>query len=142
MVQKKKKSSKKSDKSQAADEEVGYGNPPKKHQFPPGQSGNPGGRPKKSAESDPDKMLVDLLNEKMPAKIGGEMMTISMKEAILRKTIHDALNGNNAARKLVFEKMAKVVIAEDFEFDPVGEQALQDLLKQLPNQNMEKKDDD
>ncbi len=29
------------------DEEVGFGRPPKQHQFKPGQSGNPRGRPPK-----------------------------------------------------------------------------------------------
>jgi len=39
-------SNSKTDKPDGAKGEVGYGKPPVEHRFPPGTSGNPGGRPK------------------------------------------------------------------------------------------------
>jgi uncharacterized protein DUF5681 len=54
---------------------IGYKRPPKEHQFRPGQSGNPGGRPKgaRSFKSD----LRDELSELTKFQDGGEQHTVS-----------------------------------------------------------------
>jgi hypothetical protein len=39
------------------DDEVGFGKPPKKHQWKPGQSGNPKGRPRKPISTDDGEIL-------------------------------------------------------------------------------------
>lgn len=53
--------------SASPDGDVGYGRPPKKHQFQPGKSGNPRGRPKGR------KNLATLVNEVlyMPVAVSG-----------------------------------------------------------------------
>lgn len=56
---------------------VGYGKPPVEHQFKPGQSGNPGGRPKNT--------LKDYVRHKFMA------MTDEEKEAFLKKVSPDII---------------------------------------------------
>jgi len=43
--------------------EVGYKKPPKEHQFKPGQSGNPGGRPKGSLKDYVKRKLAEMSEE-------------------------------------------------------------------------------
>lgn len=65
--------------------------PPESGKFKPGQSGNPGGRPKKLPE------LQDLLADVLSEKSNG----ISTAEAILRKWIKMAKTGNLKAGELL-----------------------------------------
>jgi hypothetical protein len=74
---------------------VGYGRPPRQHQFRPGQSGNPKGRPKgsKSAQA----ILREILTRKIPARLGGKVVRMSICEAIFTKIAEDALKGDPKA---------------------------------------------
>src|SRR6185312_13136795 len=45
-------------------EEVGFGRPPKQHQFKPGQSGNPKGRPPKPKYGSAEDALARVAHEK------------------------------------------------------------------------------
>ena len=64
---------------------VGYGRPPEEHQFRPGQSGNPKGRPKGSKNKPPasayeqrlDAMLLDEFYREVEVPVGGEMRTMT-----------------------------------------------------------------
>ncbi len=79
-------------KSKGGDYDVGYGKPPKEHQFPKETSGNPRGRPK-SGKSD----LTDisaLLNEPIKVKSGGKERDMSLFEASLRQLVRKALSKN------------------------------------------------
>jgi hypothetical protein len=71
---------------------IGYKRPPKEHQFRPGQSGNPGGRPKgaRSFKSD----LRDELSELTKFQDGGEQHTVS---ALIKRLVASALEGNQRA---------------------------------------------
>src|SRR2546423_2320441 len=62
-------------------DEVGYGSPPQAHQFKPGQSGNPRGRPK-GAKNEAT-ILRELLNRKIQIREGGRTRKITVLEAIL-----------------------------------------------------------
>jgi hypothetical protein len=75
-----------------ADEEVGYGKPPRAHQFKPGHSGNKPGRPKGSRNE--ATILHELLEHKVTLNEGGKKRKISFLEAILRKVVEDCLRGN------------------------------------------------
>ena len=77
-------------KKPTGDNEVGYGNPPKEHQFKPGQSGNIKGRPKckKSGLTD----VSGLLNEPVKVKAGGKVREMGPFEAGLRKRAKRAVD--------------------------------------------------
>jgi hypothetical protein len=75
-----------------ADEEVGYGKPPRAHQFKPGQSGNPPGR-RKGAKNE-ETILRELLRHLVRINENGKVRKITFLEAILRKVAEDCLRGN------------------------------------------------
>jgi len=72
--------------------EVGYCRPPKEHQFKPGKSGNPKGRPK-GAKNEAT-ILRNILNRRIEVREGGRARKISVLEAMLLKFVDDALKGN------------------------------------------------
>jgi hypothetical protein len=74
------------------DEEVGYGKPPRRHQFKSGQSGNPKGR-KKGVKNEVT-ILQELLQHKVALNERGKTRKIILLEAILRKVAEDCLRGN------------------------------------------------
>ena len=77
--------------------EVGYGKPPKATQFLKGKSPNPGGRPKGSKSW---KTLADeVLNERITVIVQGKPRKMTMKKAITRQAVHDAIR-NNDLKKL------------------------------------------
>ena len=73
-------------------EDVGYGKPPRRHQFKPGQSGNPKGR-KKGVKNEVT-ILQELLQHKVALNERGKTRKITLYEAILRKVAEDCLRGN------------------------------------------------
>ncbi|MET0106614.1 MAG: DUF5681 domain-containing protein [Sedimenticola sp.] len=81
------------------DYEVGYGKPPKEHQFQSGQSGNPKGRPKgmKNLKTD----LQEVLNEKVQVNAGGQTHTVTKQRAMLMRAIEQALQGNARTTELL-----------------------------------------
>ena len=73
--------------------EVGYGRPPRHAQFKPGQSGNPGGRPKRQG-----KVVVDLeaiLDETVTVTKDGKPCKMSKKEIALRKILKKAIDNDD-----------------------------------------------
>jgi hypothetical protein len=87
-----------------ADEELGYGKPPRAHQFKPGRSGNPRGRPKGTKNE--ATILRDLLNRKINVREGGTSRKISILEAILLRFTEDALKGNVKTAAFLFNRYA------------------------------------
>jgi hypothetical protein len=85
-------------------DEVGYGRPPREHQFKPGHSGNPRGRPKGSKNE--TTILHDLLNRKIEVRQGGRSRKISVLEAILMRFTEDALKGNTKSAAFLFNRYA------------------------------------
>ena len=87
-------------KKPSGDNEVGYGKPPKEHQFPKGKSGNIRGRPKSKKSGLTD--VSGLLNEPVKVKAGGKVREMGPFEAGLRKLAKKAVDGNfPAIRKFV-----------------------------------------
>lgn len=73
-------------------EKVGYGLPPKKSQFKPGQSGNPKGRPKGSTN-----LAIDLsveLSELISVREDGRTRRISKQRALVKSLTAKALQGD------------------------------------------------
>jgi hypothetical protein len=83
-------------------EPVGYGRPPKKHQFKPGQSGNPRGRPKGAMST--DALVRKILDGKLDLRIGGAARKVSVREAILTRFTEFALKGNPKAAAFLLHR--------------------------------------
>lgn len=75
--------------------DVGYGKPPDANRFKPGQSGNPGGRPKGS------KSWKTVIENELSTEIGlkeqGVELKVSKMEAFAKRLVSDALAGNPKA---------------------------------------------
>lgn len=74
------------------DYEVGYGKPPTHSQFRKGQSGNPKGRPKNARG-----VLASVkreLDSKITVREGGRQVTISKAEAMAKRLVANALQGD------------------------------------------------
>jgi Family of unknown function (DUF5681) len=81
---------------------VGYRRAPQAHQFKPGQTGNPRGRPK-GAKNEAT-ILRALLNRKIDIREGGKVRKITVLEAILLRFIEEALKGNTKAAAFLFNR--------------------------------------
>jgi hypothetical protein len=71
------------------DHEVGYKRPPKSGRFKKGQSGNPGGRRKKSGPVQVD--ATGIFDEMFRVTVGGRTQDMSAKEVEIRQILKKAL---------------------------------------------------
>jgi hypothetical protein len=92
---------------------VGYGKPPKKTQFKPGQSGNPKGRPKGAKNE--STILNGILNRKLEIREAGRARKISVLEAMLLKFTEDALKGNTKSAAFLLNRYRG---ADGTDFEP------------------------
>jgi uncharacterized protein DUF5681 len=74
------------------DDSVGYKKPPKSHQFRPGQSGNPNGRPKGARNFKSD--LRDELSEMTSFRECGHEVSISKQRALIKRLVASAIEGD------------------------------------------------
>jgi hypothetical protein len=86
----------------SADDDVGYGKPPRANQFKPGKSGNPKGRPT-GAKSEAT-ILQDLLQHKIGLSERGKTRRITLHEAILRRIAEDCLKGNTKSAAFLLNR--------------------------------------
>jgi hypothetical protein len=79
------------DRKAPGDQPSGYKSPPQHSQFQPGQSGNPGGRPKgaKSLKS----VLQDELAQEINLSEQGVHSKVTKMEALAKRLVGDALSG-------------------------------------------------
>lgn len=112
------------------DYEVGYGKPPRHTRFKKGRSGNPGGRPKRNLT------LAEHMGEELAREMtiteGGRRRKRPVGAILCRRMLHDAVNGDAAARKDVIKLDAKRPQLEDdipmvftLHFDEEDERGLQ-----------------
>ena len=81
--------------------EVGYGRPPKRSQFQPGQSGNPKGRPK--GVPNISAVLSKAVNERVVVTENGGRKTISKLEAAVKQIANKAAGGDARVAKLLLQ---------------------------------------
>lgn len=109
------------------DYEVGYRKPPKSTQWKPGQSGNPKGRPKKV--KDFEKLLDRELSKSIRISEGGEAISLTKRELIIKRFVTDALKGDRAAMKLMLHLLKNQLSIEEFEPDAKDQQAFFEYIK-------------
>ncbi|MCC0063663.1 MAG: hypothetical protein H6895_06185 [Defluviimonas sp.] len=90
--------------SEDNDDKVGYGRPPEKHRFKPGQSGNPRGRPRRSRRAPtPSQRYKDVLmvaDTIMDMKTPAGIRKVTISEAIMFSIAMNAMKGKVAYMKL------------------------------------------
>lgn len=86
---------------------VGYKKPPKTSQFKKGKSGNPKGRPPKK---DFHQVFIDALNEEVTLLLNGQKTKLTVKEALLKKMLFEAVAGKQVAAKNVIEIMKSLSV--------------------------------
>jgi Family of unknown function (DUF5681) len=79
--------------------EVGYGKPPRHTQFRKGQSGNPGGRPRRLPVQRANALLLAEAYRSVAIKEDGRMVPVTALQAVLRSQIELAINGNYRAQR-------------------------------------------
>jgi hypothetical protein len=82
-------------------DEVGYKRPPRQHQFQPGRSGNPRGRPKGSKNLATD--LAAVLRGKVEITQGGKRRRVTRQRAMLLKLSDQGLEGDVRASVAVMQ---------------------------------------
>lgn len=93
------------------DDAVGYGKPPKRHQFLPGQSGNLRGRPRGSRGLKTD--LDAELSEQVTITQEGKQKKISKQQVILKALASKAANGHMGAAALIIPLTIQMFGFED-----------------------------
>jgi hypothetical protein len=79
-----------SDQKTIGDYDVGFGKPPKAHQFKPGESGSPKGRPRKTKSEQTD--VTAILGEPLTVTTAGTTQKMSPFEISVRQLVKRALN--------------------------------------------------
>ena len=101
------------DKTANGNYEVGYGQPPKAHQFLKGCSGNPKGRPKGTRNLKTD--LMEELGEQITLNEGGKPKTLSKQRALLKSLTARAIKGDGRAVSALLNLMVRVLDPSDEE---------------------------
>jgi hypothetical protein len=89
---------------------VGRGNPPREHQFKPGQSGNPKGRPRGAKNE--STILREILGRKIVNRSGDRVRRITVLEGILLRIADDSLKGDIKSAAFLLNRYAAMVSGE------------------------------
>ncbi len=91
------------------DYEVGYGKPPKEHQFKAGQSGNPRGRPKKDYQ-DVMGIYKKLLGTYYEVRENGKLVKKTGLEIIAMKQMQKAMMGDPKSAKELLDLNKRIFL--------------------------------
>lgn len=128
-----KRSKKAQTKAAGGGYEVGYGKPPKTHQFKPGRSGNPKGRPK-GAKNEAT-ILREIMHQRMEVREGGRARKISRLEALLLRCLEAALKGDLKAMAFLLNRYRLIESAETEHGEPLShdeQSILEEFAKRFP----------
>src|SRR5215468_7967098 len=110
--------------------EVGYGKPPRHTQFRKGQSGNPGGRPRRPPVQRANALLLAEAYRCVTIKVDGRMVPVTALQAILRSQVELAINGNYRAQRDILKGVQHLELMKSFgvynETDEDGESGQED----------------
>lgn len=109
------------------DYSVGYKKPPREHQWKPGQSGNPKGRPKKVRDF--EKLFERELDTVVSITEHGQVRQVPKRDLIVKSLITRAIKGDFRALKLVITFMQANQGGDDFEFDAEDRAMLEALMR-------------
>ena len=108
---------------------VGYGRPPVEHQFKPGESGNPSGRPKGVRNFTSD--LREELAELVSIKHGDKSVEVTRQRAIVKAVVNAAVEGDQRAATTVFSWTSRAFGSEsEPETDDPDDQAIAEASEQ------------
>lgn len=97
--------------------EVGYGKPPKEHQFKSGQSGNPGGRPRGSrnkpkpfdpAHQPTDSLILEEAYRPVSIREGDKVIELPAIQAAVRSLAISAMKGSRLSQRALAELVRQV----------------------------------
>ena len=96
------------------DDRGGFGRPPKRTRFKPGQSGNPKGRPRKrapevSSNSDADRLFLHEALRPVTVIENNKRLKISAMQAIYRRAVQSALQGDLRAIIAFFKHLGSAL---------------------------------
>lgn len=80
---------------------VGYGKPPRQHQYRSGQSGNPMGRPRRTIRL--NQVVTDVVNSPITIQENGCDKTVTRLEAVLLSLVKKSLAGDMRAASLLLK---------------------------------------
>lgn len=92
-------------------QDVGYGRPPPEHQFRPGKSGNPKGRPKGSKNL--STVVAQALNERVTIIENGRRRTVTKLEAAVKQIVNKAATGDPAVTRYLLSMAARAEEGEE-----------------------------
>lgn len=107
-----------------------HNRPPREHQFKPGESGNPLGRPKK-AKSTFESEIKAVFGQEREVTIDGQPRMATMRELILEQVARGAAKGDAKMIKMSIPFLKIMDDAPEFEVLPEDKQIIQEFMKRF-----------
>lgn len=123
------------------DYEIGYGKPPKDTRFG-AKNGNPRnrkGRPK--LPNTLEEEIKAVFKTKVDVTVNGQKVKMSKRQILIEKIINSAINGDSKMTRLAMPLLKLADNAPELEALPEDEAVLKRFMKNLENEDKEKKDE-
>jgi hypothetical protein len=105
-------------------------NPPDKHKYKPGQSGNPAGRPRKRKSTFDDEIKV-VFGTQREITINGKTEPKSIRQVILERLAHGAAQGDHKMIRMCIPFLKSMDDAPELEILPEDKEIINDFMKQF-----------